>query len=301
MAFSVKKVVVVGGIHGNEMGGIYAIKKWLSQGSSSPKELQRPGLEDVRAVLANPLAVEKCLRFVHSDLNAAFDQSKWQRHKNDQEEPMVYDNEAELAQKLWRDFTGSDFCVHLHCASSNSGIILLVSKVDGVGLKVAHYVKTKLAPSHDVRVVIVEPRPNSLRNVFPHGIGVEVGPQPPGMLLSQMLSLHMEVTQLVLDGLSYLAKRSSLEDASSLEVFEPTGVTAFPRNESGDLTAAIHPQFQGRDFELLETSTPIFKDFYGSDILYNGEATHPVFINEAAYLARDSAFWMTKKTQLKLD
>ena len=187
MAFSVKKVVVVGGIHGNEMGGIYAIKKWLSQGSSSPKELQRfvflifndsrfffsflykniqtsmkfidlrgnhvqnymvhigelpvlltdiqithiilttlstnfyhwsknkaqpilnfpihwrrPGLEDVRAVLANPLAVEKCLRFVHSDLNAAFDQSKWQRHKNDQEEPMVYDNEAGRETPAWQ-------------------------------------------------------------------------------------------------------------------------------------------------------------------------------------------------------
>ena len=41
MAFPVKKVQIIGGIHGNEMSGIYAIKHWLSQGTSTPWELQR--------------------------------------------------------------------------------------------------------------------------------------------------------------------------------------------------------------------------------------------------------------------
>ena len=41
MSFGGGKVFVVGGIHGNEMSGVYAIKNWLDEGSDAPHSLQR--------------------------------------------------------------------------------------------------------------------------------------------------------------------------------------------------------------------------------------------------------------------
>jgi len=302
MSFSAGKVFVVGGIHGNEMSGVYAIKNWLSEGSNLPPSLQRRGVGEVRAVLANPLAVRKCLRFVDSDLNAAFDKTKWNQEGELINAGDKEDNEAALAPKLHREFGGGDFCIHLHCATSNSDVILLVSKADPVALKVARFVQVNLTSPYQVRVVIVEPRPTSLRNMFPSGIGVEVGPQPQGMLLAEMLRLHKEVVNLVLDGLSQVALKTAdcSSECDSLEVFEPIGVVPFPRDAEGDLKAAIHPEFQGKDFQLLHANVPIFKEFNGQDIVHQGEPCYPVFVNESAYYSRDSAFWMTKKTQIKL-
>ena len=39
---SLGKVFVVGGIHGNEMSGVYAIKNWLSEGLASTSTATLP-------------------------------------------------------------------------------------------------------------------------------------------------------------------------------------------------------------------------------------------------------------------
>ena len=54
----------------------------------------RAGLDQVRVTLANPLAVEKCLRFVHSDLNAAFDREKMSGSAEKRRDAEAVDNEA---------------------------------------------------------------------------------------------------------------------------------------------------------------------------------------------------------------
>ncbi|KAG8587730.1 hypothetical protein GDO81_005765 [Engystomops pustulosus] len=63
----VSRVVIFGGTHGNEMSGVALAKHWLKE----PSELQRKTFV-AEPCLANPLAVEKCVRYVDSDLNRCF-------------------------------------------------------------------------------------------------------------------------------------------------------------------------------------------------------------------------------------
>lgn len=60
-------VAVSGGTHGNEMSGIYLVKHWLRE----PSALQRDSFS-ATPFLANPLAIERCVRYVGRDLNRTF-------------------------------------------------------------------------------------------------------------------------------------------------------------------------------------------------------------------------------------
>ncbi|CAJ0947141.1 unnamed protein product [Ranitomeya imitator] len=63
----VSRVVIFGGTHGNEMSGVTLVKHWLKD----PSELHRTTFM-AEPCLANPLAVEKCVRYIDRDLNRSF-------------------------------------------------------------------------------------------------------------------------------------------------------------------------------------------------------------------------------------
>lgn len=62
-----RRVAIFGGTHGNEMSGVTLVNLWTKNSS----EIQRKGVE-TRPFVANPWAVEKCVRYVDTDLNRAF-------------------------------------------------------------------------------------------------------------------------------------------------------------------------------------------------------------------------------------
>lgn len=62
-----RRVAIFGGTHGNEMSGVTLVNLWMK----SSAEIQRKGVE-VKPFIANPKAVEKCSRYVDTDLNRAF-------------------------------------------------------------------------------------------------------------------------------------------------------------------------------------------------------------------------------------
>src|SRR5688572_9485072 len=62
------RVLVAGGTHGNEWVGAWLARKWERDSSS----LQRQSFEAV-ALLANPPAVERGVRYLDQDLNRSFD------------------------------------------------------------------------------------------------------------------------------------------------------------------------------------------------------------------------------------
>lgn len=61
------RVAIFGGTHGNEMSGVTLVNLWLKNSA----EIQRKGVE-TRPFITNPKAVEKCTRYVDTDLNRAF-------------------------------------------------------------------------------------------------------------------------------------------------------------------------------------------------------------------------------------
>jgi aspartoacylase len=56
-----KKILVIGGVHGDETTGIELIKK-----------LEQKPIKTISTLLANPLAVQKKKRFIETDLNRSF-------------------------------------------------------------------------------------------------------------------------------------------------------------------------------------------------------------------------------------
>lgn len=62
-----RRVAIFGGTHGNEMSGVTLVNLWTKNGT----EIQRKGVEAV-PFITNPKAVEKCTRYVDTDLNRAF-------------------------------------------------------------------------------------------------------------------------------------------------------------------------------------------------------------------------------------
>lgn len=62
-----RRVAIFGGTHGNEMSGVTLVNLWVKNGA----EIQRKGLE-AKPFITNPRAVEKCTRYVDTDLNRAF-------------------------------------------------------------------------------------------------------------------------------------------------------------------------------------------------------------------------------------
>lgn len=62
-----RRVAIFGGTHGNEMSGVTLVNLWVKNNA----EIQRKRVE-AKPFITNPRAVEKCARYVDTDLNRAF-------------------------------------------------------------------------------------------------------------------------------------------------------------------------------------------------------------------------------------
>lgn len=73
----------------------------------------------------------------------------------------------------------------------------------------------------------------------------------------------------------------------------------YPRNESGEIAAIIHPKLQDQDWKPLHPEDPVFLTLDGKTISLGGDQTvYPVFVNEAAYYEKKEAFAKTTKLTL---
>lgn len=88
----IKRVVIVGGTHGNELTGIYLVKKF----EQKPKLIQRASFE-TRTLIANPKAYEIGKRYVDNDLNRCFQRSCLQN-------PSLSSYEAQRAKVIYLTF-----------------------------------------------------------------------------------------------------------------------------------------------------------------------------------------------------
>lgn len=61
------RVAIFGGTHGNEMSGIMLVSMWTKNAS----EIRRSRVH-TEPFMCNPRAVEKCTRYIDTDLNRAF-------------------------------------------------------------------------------------------------------------------------------------------------------------------------------------------------------------------------------------
>lgn len=120
-----------------------------------------------------------------------------------------------------------------------------------------------------------------------------------------MLLFSKKTEQLIYEMLDYLDadnQGNSGEKITVINIYQHLRVVDYPKNSAGEIEAMIHPQLQGRDYEPLHPGDPMFINFDGKTIFYEGEYTvYPLFINEVAYYEKGIAMCLTQKKMLEIN
>ncbi|NVK22317.1 MAG: aspartoacylase [Kangiellaceae bacterium] len=287
----IRHVAIVGGTHGNEITGVYLIKKYqnfveLLQGYDFSIEL----------LTANSEAVAANKRYIDCDLNRSF---KIEDLSNNS--LLGYENQRakEINQQLGpKGNSRVDFIVDLHTSTAPMGVNLVLLNDDPFHLKLADYVQQRM----DNVTITWEQLPDHhfLMSIAPRHILIEVGATPQGSLRHKIFEQTEQATTHVLNFIEAYNKQELPVSSSSLEVYKYFDVMYLPQDSQGNIIGMVHDNIQDRDFGLLKTQDAIFKLFDGSDIVYEGEECYIAFINEAAYYDEKKAFSMAKRVVLSI-
>lgn len=290
----IQRVAIVGGTHGNELTGIYLVKKF----QQFPHLLHRQSFECI-TLLANPEAIAANRRYIDRDLNRCFaNEDLANLLLTNYEDRRAKEIAAQLGPKSQ---PRADVIIDLHSTTANMGLTILPSSKHPFNLQLAAYL-TELNPS--VRVccgVKCDQDTPMLRSLSALGCTIEVGAIAQGVLNADYLQKTEMLIHAILDYLDALNQNKPLPIPSSLTLYEAVSSVDYPRNSLGELQAAIHPHLQFKDYEPLRNGEPMFLNFTGESIPYQGESiVYPVFINEAAYYEKKIAMTLTEKRQVKL-
>ncbi|XP_044849373.1 aspartoacylase isoform X2 [Mauremys mutica] len=293
----VRRVAIFGGTHGNELSGVFLVKHWQENGD----EIQRTGLE-VRPFITNPRAVKKCIRYIDCDLNRVFDPDNLGRQIT---EDIPY--EVRRAQEINHVFgpkdsnDAYDLIFDLHNTTSNmGGTLILENSRNNFTIQMFHYIKNALAPECCPVFLIEHPNLKyaTTRSIAKHPVGVEVGPQPQGVLRADILDKMRKIIKHGLDFVHIFNEGKEFPPCT-IEIYKIMEKVDYPRNKNGEITAVIHPSLQDQDWQPLNNGDPIFLTIDGETINYEGDSTvYPTFVNEAAYYEKKQAFVKTVKVKL---
>lgn len=294
----IKRVLIDGGTHGNELIGIYLIKKF----ERHPELVQRSGFETL-TLLGNPKAIEAGIRYINTDLNRCFDSQLLMDVAN-------YESNYEIsrAREICAQFgqegqTPVDVSINLHGTTANMGSTLILDTIDAFTRGMAAYLSLIEPTLKIYSSASSGRRHDSLRSLAHCGVGLEVGPVAHGTLHAEWFQQTEALVYAILDYLerynsSPISPQQNLLEHPSLTVYQYAGVVDYPRDKNGEIQAMIHPQLQFKDYEALNPGDPIFLTFDGEAIAYLGDSTvYPIFINEAAYYEKGIAMCLTEKQQ----
>lgn len=294
-----RRVAVTGGTHGNEMCGVHLVRHWLQ----APGELQRPSFSAM-PVLANPAATAACRRYMDRDLNRTFTLT-FLNSTVTPDDPYEVTRARELNELLGPKGTDQafDFILDLHNTTASTGVCLISEgSHNTLNLHLCHYLQLQ-NPGLPCRLLQYDPpgmETYSLESVSKNGIGLEMGPQPQGVLRADLFSRMRTLVASILDFIE-LYNQGMAFPAFEIDIYRNLGKVDFPRTSDGDLAGTVHPQLQDHDFEPLKPGEPIFKLFSGEDVLYEGNSTvYPVFINEAAYYEKHVAFLKSERIRVSV-
>ncbi|KAG5203606.1 hypothetical protein JEQ12_003189 [Ovis aries] len=194
-----------------------------------------------------------------------------------------------------------DIIFDLHNTTSNMGCTLILedSRNDFL-IQMFHYIKTSLAPLACYVYLIEHPslKYATTRSIAKYPVGIEVGPQPQGVLRADILDQMRKMIKHALDFIQNFNEGKEFPPCA-IEVYKIMEKVDYPRNESGEIAAIIHPKLQDQDWKPLHPEDPVFLTLDGKTISLGGDQTvYPVFVNEAAYYEKKEAFAKTTKLTL---
>ncbi len=287
MVNKIDKVALFGGTHGNEITGVYLVKKFIK----NPHLLQRSNLK-VLPFLANPQAIKLQQRYVETDLNRCFAPEDLENL-----DTILY--EQLLAKNIHKKIQENqvNFLIDLHSTTANMGLTIILSDTNQFHLELGSYLSL-IEPKIKILHYASAQKNQLLRSNIKLGITLEVGSVPQNVLNAD---LFMKTEKIIYNLLDYLEKfnQNKVDKKShNLVFYEVFKTIDYPR-EKGEITAMIHPNLQSKDYQPLNPGDPLFITFDGETINYKGNATvYPVFINEAAYYEKSTAMCLTRKREI---
>jgi aspartoacylase len=292
----INSVVIVGGTHGNESTGVFLYNKLKNQLTSFK------GIK-INYLLSNPKAAKECKRFIDHDLNRSF------AHKdlNNIEKTGYEFNRA----KAINSFIGpkgnpsTDFIIDMHTTTANMGVSVILVEQNPLNIRLAAYLSSKIK---DLKIYSIgasaymgDNDHSFLNSVTPHGFSLEVGPIANGIVRGDILQMTENTINHTLDFLQAHNNNTLGDLPETVEIFEHEKKISYPVDENKMITAYIHEEFEDKNYLPLKKGDPIFKTM-NNEIIYFEEDKiyYPVFINEAAYYYKKTAFSLTTLNKIKV-
>ncbi|XP_048851626.1 N-acyl-aromatic-L-amino acid amidohydrolase (carboxylate-forming) B-like [Brienomyrus brachyistius] len=299
---SVTRVAICGGTHGNELSGVYLVRELQKRERETQQEAEPVS---VVTVLSNPRAVQQCRRYTEMDLNRCFTSAILSKQL---EVGALY--EMERAQELNKilgprgSATAMDLVCDLHNTTANMGLCLIAYSDDNwISLHVLKYLQREIqsVPVRLVDLGMTRSEAYSLESLGKHGLSIEVGPQPHGVLRADIFSAMQDGVRSMLDWIRRFNSGTFFQ-GGEVDVYTMVRSVDYPRDpETGSITAIIHPQLQDRDFCVLRPGDPMFLSFTGETQLFEGEEPlYPIFVNECAYYEKGIALWLTRLRKVQI-
>ncbi|QLE53753.1 aspartoacylase (plasmid) [Nostoc sp. C057] len=286
----IKKVAIVGGTHGNEITGVFLVRKY----EQYPNLIRRDSFETL-TLLANLKAIEAGRRYIDADLNRCF-------QAQDLQNPKLINYEQLLAKQLAFTIGQSkiNLIIDLHSTTSNMGLTIILHNNHPYLLGLAAYLS---AINPLVKVLQYPPNQDHsyLRSLCELGFAIEVGPVAQGTLNAELFLPTEALISSILDFIELCNQGVTPEIPQFLTRYKQVKTVDYPRDEQQRIQAMIHPQLQFKDYEILHPGDPLFLGFDGEVIDYQGESSiFPIFINEAAYYEKHIAMSLAIKQEVTL-
>jgi len=138
-----------------------------------------------------------------------------------------------------------------------------------------------------------------LAEIAPHGIEVEVGPVPQGVIRGETVLVTERIVDACIAAVDTWNRDDETDLPDTITVYRYTEAVDYPRTGTGEIDGFVHPDRQDRDFTPLQPGDPLFVRLDGSVVPYRGEAGRfPVFINEAAYYEKRAAMTLCDRREI---
>ena len=291
----IKKLAITGGTHGNEYTGVYLVKKWKLK----PELITRSNFETI-CLHTNEQAIKEVRRYIDHDLNRSFGSI-------DLKNETLETHEAKLAKHLnahlgpkGSEETNVDFIVDLHTTTANMGLSIVVSNDSVLTWKAIAYL-CQAEPLLRVYRWQGDEEGSFVDSMSPHGLAIEVGAVPQGVLRAD---LFLQTEALIYHLLDFFEKYNNSETftfSNRLEIYDHEILVDYPRDKEGDITAMVHQDRQDKDFLAVNTGDPLFLTLSGDVFRYEGETLYALFINEAAYYEKGFAMCLARKKYITIE
>ncbi len=295
MNHTIKNVAITGGTHGNELTGVYLIHKFLAH----PESVKREGFT-THCIHTNVGAMKQCTRYVDKDLNRTFTLKALDDYTlTEYEDSLSKVINQRIGPKGSKD-PAMDMVIDLHTTTSDMGLSICVSTTDAFTWQAIAYVQEQIPELHIFRWNGDTDDASFVSSIPPHGITIEVGPIPQGVLRADMFFGTERVVQAILDYIE-LYNQGKAKPYTTAEIYDHVELIDYPRNAEGQITAMLHPHLQDNGYAKIEKGDPLFVTLEGEDVCYEGtEPRYILFANEAAYYEKHFSMCLTDKKTITL-